>query len=170
MPGLCIKKKMYKIGLGLDSHKIKPRKLKNNKSLVLGGVEVSKDFYVAADSDGDVIIHSLCNAFSTALGGGSIDTWAGPLFKKGITDSREYLKIILKKVKNGGFEIGNVAIMVEAGRPRLEKFRKKIQGSLVGLLGIEKENIGLAFTTGENLTAFGEGKGIQVFSTVLLQK
>ena len=161
---------MYKIGLGLDSHKIKPRKSKNNKNLVLGGVEVSKDFYLVADSDGDVMIHSLCNAFSTALGGGSFDTWAGPLFKRGITDSRDYLKAILKKVKDRGFEIVNVAIMVEAGRPRLEGFREKIQGNLASLLGIEKENVGLAFTTGENLTVFGEGKGIQVFSTVLLRK
>ena len=165
---------MFRIGLGLDSHRIhknkKTLKHKNKKNLILGGVEVSKDYYAVADSDGDVIIHSLCNALSTAIGGGSLDTWAGPMFKKGITDSKEFLKVIFKKVRNKGFKISNVTIMLEGQKPKLEKHRPKIQASLAKLLGIKKEDIGLAFTTGQDLTVFGKGKGIQAFSTVLLFK
>ena len=136
--------------------------------MILGGVEVSKDYYAVADSDGDVIIHSLCNALSTAIGGGSLDTWAGPMFKKSITDSREFLKVIFQKVKNKGFKIGNVAIMLEGQKPKLEKHREKMQKSLAKLLEIKKEDVGIAFTTSQDLTAFGKGKGIQVFSIVLL--
>lgn len=181
---------MFRVGLGQDSHRIKLKtrlstphagektidvvasnsKLKTQKNLILGGIEVSKQYYALADSEGDVIIHSLCNALSTAIGGGSLDTWAGTMFKKGITDSKQFLKAILEKVKVKGFKIANVSIMVEAQRPRLEKHRPKIQASLGKLLGIKKENIGIAFTTGQDLTAFGKGEGIQAFSTILLFK
>lgn len=154
---------MFRVGLGQDSHK-----LKEGGKLILGGVEISEKYCLEADSDGDVIIHSLCNALSTAIGGGSLDTWAGEMFKSGITDSREFLKEILKKVKSQGFRVGNAAIMVEAGKPKLEGFREKMQISLAGLLEIETDKVGIAFTTGEDLTALGRGEGIQVFSVVSL--
>ncbi len=163
---------MYRIGLGQDSHRLKLKiqssKSKTKKSLILGGEEITKKYYPIADSDGDVILHSLCNALSTAVGGGSLDTWAGPMFKKGITDSKEFLKVILKKTASKGYKIGNVSIMLECQKPKLEKHRDKIQASLAKLLGVEKEAIGIAFTTGQDLTAFGLGKGIQAFSTILL--
>lgn len=154
---------MFRVGLGQDSHK-----LKEGGKLILGGVKISEKYCLEADSDGDVIIHSLCNALSTAIGGGSLDTWAGEMFKSGITDSREFLKEILKKVKSQGFRVGNVAIMVEAGKPRLEEFREKMQLSLAKLLEIEMDKVGIAFTTGEDLTAFGKGEGIQAISVVSL--
>lgn len=154
---------MFRVGLGQDSHK-----LKEGGKLILGGVEISEKYCLEADSDGDVIIHSLCNALSTAIGGGSLDTWAGEMFKSGITDSREFLRKIIKKIKVKGYQIGNVAIMVEAGKPKLEGFREKMQISLAGLLEIERDKVGIAFTTGEDLTAFGKGEGIQAFSIVSL--
>lgn len=171
----------YRIGIGLDSHRIKLKiknavpggrqeKLKIKKNLILGGVLVSKKYYALADSEGDVIIHSLCNALSTAIGGGSLDTWAGPMFKRGVADSKEFLKVILEKAKKQGYSIRNVAIMVEAQRPKLEKHRLKIQVSLAKLLKIKESDVGLAFTTGQDLTVFGKGEGIQVFSTVLIYK
>lgn len=154
---------MFRVGLGQDSHK-----LKKGGRLILGGVEISKDCCLEADSDGDVIIHSLCNALSTAIGGGSLDTWAGKMFESGTTDSREFLKVIVAKIKKKGLKINNVGIMVEAGKPRLEGFREKMQQSLAKLLGVERDKVGIAFTTGENLTAFGKGEGIQAFSIVSL--
>ena len=56
---------MFRVGIGQDSHK-----LKAGGGLILGGVEVSQEFHLEADSEGDVIIHSLCNALSTAIGMG----------------------------------------------------------------------------------------------------
>jgi len=84
---------MHRVGIGQDSHKL----VKAKGKLVLGGVVISEDYYLKADSDGDVIIHALCNALSTAIGGGSLDTWAGEMFRSGVRDSREFLKVILKK-------------------------------------------------------------------------
>ena len=152
-------------GIGLDSHRLKEG---TKKKLILGGVEISKDYCLMADSDGDVIIHSLCNALSTAIGGGSLDTWAGEMFRKGITDSQEFLKVIVDRVKKKGLKINNAAIMVEAGKPRLEGFRKQMQLSLAKLLDVEADKVGIAFTTGEDLTAFGKGEGIQAFTIVSL--
>lgn len=154
---------MFRVGLGQDSHR-----LKAGGVLVLGGVEISQELHLEADSDGDVIIHSLCNALSTAIAGGSLDTWAGEMFKSGITDSREFLKVIVAKIKKKGLKINNVGIMVEAGKPSLEGFREKMQASLAKLLETETDKVGIAFTTGEDLTAFGKGKGIQAFSIVSL--
>jgi len=156
----------FRVGLGQDSHRFE----KISKPLVLGGVIIPKHIGLKADSDGDVIIHSLCNALSTAIGRGSLDTWAGPMAKKGITDSKEFLKVILGRVRNNGFKINNVAIMLEGKRPGLEEYRPKMQASLAKLLRVKKEDVGIAFTTGQGLTVFGKGKGIQVFSTVLLSK
>lgn len=156
---------MFRVGLGQDSHR-----LKAGRSLILGGVKVSNKYYLEADSDGDVIIHSLCNALSTAIGGGSLDTWAGEMFKSGITDSREFLKVIIDRVKKKGLKINNVGIMVEAGKPKLEGFREKMQISLAKLLEIERDKVGIAFTSGEGLTSFGKGEGIQAFSIVSLIK
>ncbi len=154
-----------RIGIGLDSHRLNEG---TKKKLILGGVEISKDYCLIADSDGDVIIHSLCNALSTAIGGGSLDTWAGEMFKKGVTDSREFLKVIVDRVKKKGLKINNAAIMVEAGKPKLEGFREQMQLSLAKLLDVEADKVGIAFTTGEGLTTFGRGEGIQAFTIVSL--
>ena len=156
---------MFRIGLGQDSHKLIKR-----GTLVLGGVEITRDYAFEADSDGDVIIHSLCNALSSAIGGGSLDTWAGAMFDKGITDSKKFLDAIFIRVKEQGYSISNVSIIVEAGKPKLEGYRVNMQESLAKLLRVHKQQIGITFTSGEGLTGFGKGQGIQAFSMVLLEK
>lgn len=170
MPGFCLEN-MLRTGIGQDSHKIKLNLSRpTKKPLVLGGVLVDKELGVEANSDGDVLIHALCNALNTAIGYGSLDLYAGPMYKKGIIDSKEYLKVALKMVKEKGYRINNVAFTVEAKKPRLEAHREKICDSLAKLLGVEKEKIGMAFTSGEKLTSFGKGEGIQAFCLVSLVK
>ncbi len=163
---------IFRVGIGQDSHRIKAYNLenKNQKPLILGGVLIDKTIKLEADSDGDIVIHSLCNALNTAIGLGSFDTYSGLLCKQGITDSRKYLEVALKKIQRKSFKINNIAIMIEAGQPRLEKHREKITKSLANLLNIKKENIGIAFTSGDKLTNFGKGKGIQALTIVSLMK
>jgi len=157
---------MIRVGLGQDSHKL----VKGRGVLVLGGLKIKDGYYLKADSDGDVIIHSLCNALSTAIGEGSLDTWAGEMNRKGVIESKEFLKVIFGKVKKLGYRVNNIAVMVEAKEPRLEEHRNKMQQLLAGLLEIEKEQIGMAFTSGEELTSFGRGEGIQALTVVLIEK
>lgn len=156
----------YKIGIGQDSHKF----VKGFKPLILGGVTIPKQIGLQANSDGDVVIHSLCNALMTALGKGSFSIYADPLYNEGITDSTKYLKRILLELKKSGYFIHNLAISVEAGKPILEDFNNQIRESLGTLLGISSEKIGLAFTSGERLTSFGKGLGIQAIVVALIVK
>lgn len=161
---------MYRVGIGQDSHRLKSKNKKIKKSLILGGVEIDQEYYLEADSDGDVVIHALCNALNTAIGYGSFDLYARPMFNQGIYDSKEYLKVALGMIGKKGYKINNVSFMVEAQKPRLETYREKICQSLAKLLGIDKRRIGIAFTSGENLTSFGKGKGIQAFCIASLIK
>jgi len=158
---------MTKVGIGQDSHRFDSDK---NKSLVLGGVKISETGGLKANSDGDVVIHSLCNALSSAIGGDSLGTWADKMcLEEGIKDSSRYLKDVFNKIKILNLSITNISISVEAKTPRLSlKIIDEIKNNLSKLLEINVNQIGITFTSGEGLTAFGRGKGIQVFSIVSL--
>ncbi len=161
---------MFRIGLGQDSHKIIIYKEKVKKPLTLGGVIIDEYIEVIANSDGDMIIHSLCNALNTAIGKGSFDEYAGPLCKKGIEDSKEYLLIACAQITKEGYKINNISISLEAGKPPLERHRSRIVESLSSLLSVDKVHIGISSTSGNGLTSFSEGKGICCTCIVSLMK
>jgi len=156
----------HRTGLGQDSHRFSEIK----KPLTLGGAEISKTGGLSGNSDADVILHALCNALSSAIGGGSISTWADEICKTGGKDSREYLEVILKKVNAEGWQTVNCSVTIEAGKPKLEKHLPKINRSLANLLGIPADCVGCTVTSGEKLTSFARGEGIQVFALVLLRR
>jgi len=159
-------KKTNRFGIGQDSHRF----TKKEKPLILGGILIPNEKGLEANSDGDVILHSLFNALSQAIGKKSLSYYADPMCKKGIKDSKEYLKVILKKVKDEGYEINNIGIMIEAKKPRLEHYEIKIKENIAKLCSIDKNQVGVTTTSGEELTAFGKGLGIQVFSVVTVAK
>lgn len=166
---------MFKVGIGQDSHKIKARspksKAKNFKPLILGGVLIDRHTEVLANSDGDVILHSLFNALSSAVGKESIGKYADPMYKKGIIDSKEYLKVALNFIKEKGFKVNNVSIAVEAKIPKISWEKQEAMKKVISqILKIKKEDIGITLTSGEELTPFGKGKGIQVLSMVSISK
>ncbi len=154
----------FRIGFGQDSHKFASK----NKKLILGGCIIPNETGLDANSDGDVILHALFNAISQAIGERSLGYYADEMYKKGIKDSKEYLKVILNKLNQKSLKINNVGIMIEASRPKLEKHSNKIKQSLSKILKINKEKIGITYTSGENLTAFGQGKGMQCFAVVTI--
>ena len=154
-----------RVGFGQDSHRFSANK---SKKLVLGGYIVPNEIGLEANSDGDVVLHALFNAISSAIGERSISFYADNMYKKGITDSKEYLKVILNKLNEKNYQISNVSISIEASKPKLEKYTKKIQDSLSKILKLEKENIGITYTSGDGLTSFGRGEGMQGFAVVSL--
>ena len=91
------------------------------------------------------------------------------MYKKGVTDSKKYLKIILDKLNQKNLKINNVSVSIEALKPRLEKHTDKIMGSLSKILNVEKEKIGITCTSGEGLSSFGQGKGMQCFAVVSMR-
>jgi len=141
---------------------------KEKKGLTLGGVFLKDEPRLKANSDGDVILHAIFNAISQAIGDQSLGFYADPLCEKGVKDSKKYLEIVLKKVEKLGLEIGNIGIMLECKIPKIDPLTKKLKTSLASILKIDAKKIGITSTSGENLTAFGSGLGIQCFSIVSL--
>ena len=149
----------YIIGLGQDSHKFG-----NKKGLVLGGVLIPNEKKLEANSDGDVVIHSICNGLLQAIGEKSLGAFANDWCnKRGIKNSYEYLKKIVKKVNKKGYSVNNIGIMIEAKRPKIDLYSKKMREKIAKICDIETSRIGITATSGENLTPFGRGKAIQVF-------
>ena len=155
----------FRVGIGVDSHRFS----KSKRPLVLGGVEIAKAGGLSGKSDADVILHSLCNAVSSAIGGDSLSTWSDEMCKEGITDSQKYLVHIFEVVSGKNYKVLNVSISVEAKKPYIElEVIKKMKSKIAQLLEINETRVGITFTSGEGLTAFGRGLGIQSIAQVLM--
>jgi len=155
-----------RVGFGQDSHRFSTA----TKPLVLAGICVSKTGGLVAKSDGDVVLHALINAISSALGGGSLSVFADKICANGERNSIKYLAEILFKMRDKKFQIENVSIAIEAAQPKLEKRFPRFKKNLGKLLGVSTTQIGITVTSGENLTAWGRGEGIQTFVFILLKR
>ncbi len=159
---------MYKIGIGHDSHMFEESE---GKPLVLGGKIIKDHVGIMSHSDGDLIIHSIFNAVSSALGNKSLGHYHPDtdLDKVG-QDSKRFFETLNKMLSEKGFRVGNLSIAIECKTPKIEPYVDDMKKNLAGLLNIKVDQIGITATTGEGLTVFGQGKGIQVFSIVSLIK
>lgn len=162
-----MKESLFRIGIGQDSHRL--AKAKKDEALYLAGTPFLCGLKSMAHSDGDVILHALCNALSTALGGPSFSVLADQEYKKGVTNSKAYLKHFLAIMQEKNYQFANLSISVEALQPKLEKYNLLMRKTLAKLLNIEVEQIGLAFTSGEELTACGSGEGVSATVVILLE-
>lgn len=158
---------MFRVGFGQDSHKFSEDA---NKKLILGAVEVVGERGLESNSDGDPILHAICAAIEQALGRVNFSVYADTMCKNGITDSAEYLKIALEHLNQDGYAINNLGISVEAKNPKILPIEEKIKNRLAEILLIEKSKIGINATSGDGLTAFGKGEGIQVFVIISIIK
>lgn len=154
------------VGIGQDSHRFDFED--KNKKLVLGGVIFDDAPPLDGNSDADVILHSITNAISgvtcvNILGAVSDDL----CLNKGIKDSRVYLKEALKHLN--GKRIVHISISIECLIPKISPKIPQIRKSISELLGISENSVGITATTGEGLTQFGQGKGIQVFSCITVE-
>lgn len=160
---------MIRVGLGQDSHRFST--VKKDRALVLGGVEVDTKGGFEANSDGDIILHSLCNALSSAIGGDSLSTWADEMNKRGVKDSVCYLEHIFNKIVALKYSVVNISVSVEAKKPYLKiEIINQIKIKIASLLRIKVDQVGLTFTSGEGLTAFGRGEGMQALAIVSILK
>ncbi len=155
-------------GIGQDSHRFLPDG--SGKPCVLAGVEMRGVPGFEANSDGDVVLHALFNAISQALGERSIGHYADPMCEAGVTDSAEYLREILSIMRARGYALGNVGVMIEGRRPRIAGSEGAMKASLAALCGIEEDRIGITATSGEGLTEFGKGAGVQCFCVVTIAR
>jgi len=156
-----------KLGLGEDSHRFAVR-FEAEKPFRLGGIDVSGGTLSSdGNSDGDLILHALCNALLSAHGDKTFDPIAAPICKTGDTNSVSYLKATLAHL--GKVEIDQLLISLEGAQPRIAPHHDAIVNSLTALLNIMPQQIGLTYTTGEGLSEFGKGLGMKCFVLVKLQ-
>ena len=154
--------------IGQDSHRFE-HDIDINNRIMLGGVEIPNNRRLAANSDGDVILHALTNAISGYTTVNILGYSADKLcLEDGITDSRVYLAEALSYM--GESKIVHVSISVECLVPKLKPHIPAIRKSIAGLLGIPEESVGITATTGERLTGPGRGEGISVFASITVKK
>jgi 2-C-methyl-D-erythritol 2,4-cyclodiphosphate synthase len=154
---------IVRTGIGQDSHRFLPAD--TSKPLVISGVTFEDMPGFNANSDGDVVYHAVCNAISSVshvlIMGATADDLC---LRDGITDSEVYLVEALKTL--GNQRISHVAITIEAKRPHFKKHLFAMRENLARVLGLDVTQVGITATSGEGLTDFGCGDGVQCFAIV----
>jgi len=161
------KKALIRTGLGQDSHRFVPDV--NDKPCVLGGVLVPHTPGFQGNSDADVLLHALTNAISGLTGKPVLGPRADVLCQRGVVDSVHYLHMALDDLSQTDYELVHVSVSIEGARPKIGPLQLLIRKNLSQLLRLDDESIALTATTGEGLTAFGKGEGVQVFCIVTAQ-
>ena len=158
---------MFRIGFGQDSHRFSKEA---GRKLVLGGVYIPGSTGLDGNSDADVVLHALCRALEQAIGQDDFSRYADEMSSRGINDSREYVRIAVGRVRDAGYRVNNVGVSIEAQVPKIAPIRDELKVSLASLLEVAHDAVGINATTGEDLTPFGQGQGIQAFCIVSLVK
>lgn len=152
----------FRIGHGFDAHRIEP-----GDGVSLGGVAITCPWRIIAHSDGDVLLHALCDALLGAIGGGDI----GKLFPdtdsqfKGIA-SLKLLEVVMQRVKAAGFQVVNADLTLIAEVPRVAKHVPAMCAALQAALGTPAVNV--KATTNETMGHIGRREGIAAHAVVLL--
>jgi len=155
-----------RIGQGFDAHAFQ-----DGGRLVLGGVTIDHPQSLAAHSDGDVVLHALCDALLGAAGLRDIgqhfpDTDAR---YKGIS-SRELLRQVVQLLQERQLRIGNVDITIVAQAPRLAAHIPAMMANIAADCRIDLGRSNVKATTTEQLGFTGRGEGIAVYAVALLQE
>jgi 2-C-methyl-D-erythritol 2,4-cyclodiphosphate synthase len=155
-----------RVGCGFDVHAFGP-----GDFLMLGGVRVPHARGVLAHSDGDVLLHALCDALLGAAGLGDIgehfkDTdpqWRG-------ADSALFVTRVCAMLRERGLTVLNADLTLIAGTPKLAPHRAAMRTRIAALLGVASECVNLKATTTEGLGFLGRAEGIAAQAVVLLER
>lgn len=153
-----------RIGCGTDVHAFGP-----GDSIMLGGIRVPHSRGVVAHSDGDVVLHALCDALLGAAALGDIgqhfrDTdpkWKG-------ADSRRFVQTVMELLRARGLRVGNADVTVLAEAPKVGPIRDEMRRQIAQLLDVPEERVNVKATTTEHLGFLGRAEGIAAQAVVLL--
>jgi 2-C-methyl-D-erythritol 4-phosphate cytidylyltransferase/2-C-methyl-D-erythritol 2,4-cyclodiphosphate synthase len=153
-----------RVGQGMDVHAFG-----EGDHVVLGGVRIAHSQGVVAHSDGDVVIHALCDALLGAMGDGDIgqhfpDT--DPRYRG--ADSRVFLRVVAQRMKAAGLQLVNADITVLAEAPRIAVHRSAMAANLAADLDAAAAVINIKATTTERLGFIGRKEGLAALASVLL--
>lgn len=157
---------MIKIGHGFDVHRFK-----EGNGFVLGGVKIPYEKSLLAHSDGDVLLHALCDALLGAGALGDIgqhfpDT--DPQYAN--MDSRKLLRKVHDLISEKGYRINNADITILAQAPKMAPFISAMKNNIANDLSCTEEQINVKATTTEALGYIGRKEGIAVHAVVLLTR
>ncbi len=156
----------YRIGQGEDIHL-----LVNGRKLILGGVEIPFEMGLLGHSDADVVLHAVSDSLLGAIALGDIGKYfppSDPSIEN--IDSKLILKKCYDLVKERGFRVNNIDIMIFAEKPKLASHIEMMKESLASLLEISTDDVSIKAGTNEKMDAVGEGKAIRATSIVLIYK
>ena len=154
----------FRTGHGYDVHRLAP-----GETLVLGGVTVSTEFGTVAHSDGDVLLHAICDALLGAAAPGDIgehfpDTdaaWRG-------ASSMDLLRRCARLLQENGYAIGNIDATLILERPKILPFKAEMRRNIAGATDIPVDAVSLKATTAERLGFVGRGEGVEAHAVALL--
>ena len=153
-----------RIGSGFDVHAFGP-----GDHVMLGGVRIAHTHGVLAHSDGDVLLHALCDALLGAAGLGDIGQhfpdsdprWRGAA-------SASFVRAAISLVGERGYVVANADLTLLAEAPRIGPHRDAIRRSIAELLQVESDAVNVKATTTEKLGFTGRGEGLAAMASVLL--
>lgn len=154
-----------RIGSGFDVHAFGP-----GDSVILGGVRVPHSRGVVAHSDGDVVLHALCDAMLGAAGLGDIGMHfpdSDPVWKG--ANSRRFVEAVLGMLAVRRLKLVNVDITLLAQAPRVSAHRIEIRRSLAQMLSVTENQVNIKATTTEHLGFIGREEGLAAQAVVLLE-
>ena len=157
---------MIRIGHGFDVHAFG-----GDKPLVLGGVAIEHPIGLVAHSDGDVLLHAVCDALLGAAALGDIgkhfpdtdSSYAG-------ADSRELLRAVVEKLVDKQYSVNNLDVTVIAQTPKMTPYIEAIRANVAKDLKVELELINVKATTTEALGYVGRKEGIAVHAVCLIER
>jgi 2-C-methyl-D-erythritol 2,4-cyclodiphosphate synthase len=153
-----------RVGQGFDVHAFGA-----GDHVVLGGVRIAHPKGVVAHSDGDVVIHALCDAVLGAMGDGDIGQHfpdSDPRYRG--ADSRVFLRVVAKRMQAAGLKLMNADVTVLAEAPRIAAHRAAMAANLSADLDVPAQLINIKATTTERLGFIGRGEGLAALASVLL--
>jgi 2-C-methyl-D-erythritol 2,4-cyclodiphosphate synthase/2-C-methyl-D-erythritol 4-phosphate cytidylyltransferase len=153
-----------RVGQGMDVHAYG-----RGDHVILGGVRIAHKNGVVAHSDGDVVIHALCDALLGAMGDGDIGQHfpdSDPRYRG--ADSRVFLRVVAQRMQAAGLKLINADITVLAEAPRIAAHRGAMAANLGADLGVPAQSINIKATTTERLGFIGRGEGLAAMASVLL--
>jgi 2-C-methyl-D-erythritol 2,4-cyclodiphosphate synthase len=153
-----------RIGQGFDVHAFG-----EGDHVMLGGVRIAHSRGVVAHSDGDVVIHALCDAVLGALGDGDIGQHfpdSDPRYRG--VDSRVLLRAVAERLQAAGYRLVNADVTVLAEAPRVAAHRAAMAANLGADLGVAAALVSIKATTTERLGFIGRGEGLAAMASVLL--
>ncbi len=156
---------MMRIGHGYDVHRLTP-----NRRLILGGVEIPHETGLLGHSDADVLLHAIADSLLGAAALGDI----GGMFpdsdeKYKDADSLELLSLVVKRLAENGYHIGNIDATVIAQAPKLKPYIEAMRQNIARACRVETGAVSVKATTEEGLGFSGEKLGIAAHAVCLIE-